>query len=57
MKKQRKSYEDIYDGISKKEKINSILTTNENGILYYELNNEITKDQVFLSLKNLIKKI
>lgn len=56
MKKWRKSYEDIYDGTSKKEKINLILSTNENGILYYELNNENTKEQTFLSyLKNLMK--
>ena len=56
MKKWRKSYEDIYDETSKKEKINLILSANENGILNYELNIENTKEQAFFSyLKNLIK--
>ena len=58
MKTWRKSYEEIYENVSKKEKINLILSVNEVGVLYYELNSESTKESNFISyFKKLVEKI
>ena len=43
----RKPNEDIYAPISKKEKLNLILSVNENGVVYFELNRENTKESNF----------
>lgn len=54
----RKSYEEIFENIAKKEKINLILSVYEEGVLYYELNDTNTKSSTFIEyLKNLLKAI
>ena len=49
MKVWRKSDEDIYENIGKKEKTNLILAVNEDGVIYYEINKDNTKEDNFLS--------
>jgi transposase len=54
----RKSFEEIYENIAKKQKINLILSVYEEGVLYYELNDTNTKSSTFIEyLKNLLKAI
>ena len=54
----RKPFDDIYENLPKKERINLILSVYEEGILYYELNNLNTKEENFIKyMKNLFQKI
>jgi len=58
MKVWKKSDEDIYENLGKKEKTNLILAVNEDGVIHYEINKENTKEDNFLSyMENLLKKI
>ena len=54
----RKSREEIVNKISKKEKVNLILSVYEEGVLYYEINKPNTKEENFLEyMKNLLNTI